>query len=792
MRHLALFAALSVVCSLSASLAGETELVRLTVEEEAGAARAGEPVTMGVPLPEGKVADAACLGLVDEAGKEIPCQATEVARWLDGKSVKWVHLTWNQSVPAKGKAVVTVVLRDAPAPAVQTDLSAAEANGVVTVQNRFVKFTVKGANFEGFSEAWFDPAGKGDFADANKIIPGGAAAAGSRGSVALAAPKDAVTVADEKFVVPADQIKTFVSTADAEGKAVIEEQTPRRVVVKATGRHLNGEAKMLDYTVRFYAYADSPVVRVQHVFVGAHGQGAGDVEFMSGLYFDVPTALAGGKVTLGTEDAPVSAEGSARIFQDNSDHFTIAAGDRQLAEGKGKSTKPASTGWLDLSKDGRGLAVGIKWFWQMQPKSLSADASGLLRVGLYPAEAEQPLEVYMGMSRTHYLTFVFHDARTTEADLNAIFSGQHRPLRAWAEPRYYCRDTHCFGYSVEADPNLFGDRAEKAKRHDEVMLESVKQTIKKVDFRSRYGGGTDSYGIYSWGDLFHVYWKDYKSSPYQAAPWHYAWEGNYYDHPHAMLMQFIRTGDKTFLERYWPNAVQIGDVHTCNYHGSKPQYVGECRYCPPRNFVSTDDGKTYISNEFNHYKTQSVFAHWYLTGDLRSLEHCRMLTNAAFANHAADSGWAARGVGAQMAGLWNAYELWRDPKYLDRLKGMADRAMNQFSKGKYDKGDSFMWGIANEGLCYYYWVSGDQKALDVLKSGLEKCSAKTKHSNMSLGLAMVYRATGDEQFRDWAWQSLERESVQLGIHEAGLLFRNTHFALFFLSDASKDWKPAGP
>jgi hypothetical protein len=117
--------------------------------------------------------------------------------------------------------------------------------------------------------------------------------------------------------------------------------------------------------------------------------------------------------------------------------------------------------------------------------------------------------------------------------------------------------------------------------------------------------------------------------------------------------------------------------------------------------------------------------------------------------------------------------------------------MKQFSKGKYDKGDSFMWGIANEGLCYYYWVSGDQKALDVLKSGLEKCSARTQFANMSLGLAMVYRATGDEKFRDWAWKSLERDSVQFGIHEGGLLFRNTHFALFFLSDASKDWKPAG-
>jgi hypothetical protein len=164
--------------------------------------------------------------------------------------------------------------------------------------------------------------------------------------------------------------------------------------------------------------------------------------------------------------------------------------------------------------------------------------------------------------------------------------------------------------------------------------------------------------------------------------------------------------------------------------------------------VATDDGTPYTSNEYNHFKTQSVFAHWYLTGDRRSLDHCELLTNFAFVNRAADSGWAARGVGAQLGGLWNAYELWRDPKYLERMKGMAGRAMAQFARGRYEKGGTFMWGIANEGICYYYWVTGDPKALEVLKRGLEQCSARTRFANMSLGLAMVYRATGDERFRD--------------------------------------------
>jgi hypothetical protein len=44
--------------------------------------------------------------------------------------------------------------------------------------------------------------------------------------------------------------------------------------------------------------------------------------------------------------------------------------------------------------------------------------------------------------------------------------------------------------------------------------------------------------------------------------------------------------------------------------------------------------------------------------------------------------------------------------------------------------------------------------------------------------------------REWAWKSLHRDSIQFAIREGGLLFRNTHFALYLLSDASKDCKSA--
>lgn len=770
--------------ALAACAGAAEEIVKLTITEEAGFDRVNEPVTMGVPLPEGKVDNAAKIVLLDAAGKAVPCQVTEVVKWLDGKSVRWVHLTWNQSVKAKATETVSVALDAAPAAAAATKLSAEEKDNAVTVQTGFVKFTVRGAKFNGIDAAWFDPTGANKFTDANQVIGGEGG-----GSTVLSPDPSAVKVEDMKFKVDGAP-RVYSSANDAEGKVTIEEKGPRRVVVKATGRHLDAEGKKaLDYIVRFYAYADSPVVRVSHTFVCAQGSKPADMLFMSGLNLGLPTRLAGGPVAFGTDKDPVEAKPGARILQSDSDHFTLKSGGADLASGGGKSTKPTTTGWADVRKGGLGLAAGIKWFWQMYPKAVEVTDAGVVNLALYPADAAQPLEVYMGQSRTHYLTLVFHDGKADLKALNAVFAGQNRPLFAWAPPKYYCRDTHAFGYAVESDPKLFGEDAEKMTKHDATLMSALQQGLKALDMRKQT---RDSYGVYAWGDMYHWQWDKQEKAPFDTQNWRWSYEGNYYDYPHVMFQGFVRTGDKLYLERFIPNALHVGDVHTANYH-SRKDLIGACRYCPPRNHVATDDGAPYISNEFNHYKSQCVYAYYYLTGDRRSREHCDMLANNVLNAHDADSGWAARGVGAQLAGLWNAYELTLDAKYLDRMKQMAGKAMAQFKNGKYSVGGDFMWGIANEGLCYYYWVTGDPKVIETFKEGYPKCKAATAHPNMSLGLAMTYRVTGDATFKDMAWKAIAKEKADVGPHHNGQTFRNTHFALFFLSDASKDWKPyTGP
>ncbi|MCK5849924.1 MAG: hypothetical protein KAH23_03340 [Kiritimatiellae bacterium] len=754
------------VIGLLAAVSYATEIVTLTIEEESGVDRTNDPVTMGVPLPQGKVDDAAKLILQNESGKEIPCQVVEVTKWLDEKSVKWVHITWNQSIKANEKKQVKVVMLESSKKPAKTSLSAVEKNNTVTVQTGFVKFTVRGSKFNGIDAAWFDPTGKNIFGT-NKMISG--KGGGTR--------------------VKADD-KEYLSTVDTEGKVVIEECGPRRIVIKATGRHMNGADKALDYTVRYYAYADSPIVRVQHVFICRQGKGAGSRINMQAQYLDLATELGGGNILIGTEKDPINTSGGASIVQTTSDSFEITSDDNALGSGKGKTSKTLTTGWVDLAKGNLGVAVGFRWFWQMNPKSMAVSKEGVISIGIYPEDAKNlPFEIYMGQSRTHYLTLFFHDDKTKPADINAVFAAAQNPLRAWAPPKYYCRDTHALGYGVENDPNLFPENWSKVEKWNGKIKSSIKQLLEKIDGNTYYGISRDSYGIYGFGDRYHYAWGKWKNSPSKRAEWKISWAGNYYDYPHGMLQQFLRTGDKTFLKYYWQNAIQIGDVHTLNWHPTKPQYIGACRYCPPRNHVGRDNGNPYFSIEYNHYKTQSVFANWYLTGDRRSLEHCKMLANNAYENHAADSGWASRGVGAQLAGLWNAYELWRDKKYFNRMKDMAYRAMKQISGGGYQKSKGFR-GIGNEGICYYFWLSGDIEAIKALQKHVEELEGRaTSNSSMSFCLALLYRATGDNNYADMAWRAIEKTGVTSRVHNGGLMYRNTHFALFLLSEASKNWSP---
>ena len=105
MLNCARFARLALLfCVLTAhtALCGE---IPLRVELPEGSAAEGSgaiPVNGGIPFPKGAIKSVAEVRLVDSGGKEIPCQATQMAVWPDG-SIKWAMIDAVIAAPAELK-----------------------------------------------------------------------------------------------------------------------------------------------------------------------------------------------------------------------------------------------------------------------------------------------------------------------------------------------------------------------------------------------------------------------------------------------------------------------------------------------------------------------------------------------------------------------------------------------------------------------------------------------------------------------------------------------------------------
>jgi hypothetical protein len=87
--------------------------IPLSVYEDAGVARAGGPVRIGVPLPaSAAIRDANELRVRAADGSEVPVQARVLTRWVAPPSdasapARWVLLDLDATVAAKGPADIT-------------------------------------------------------------------------------------------------------------------------------------------------------------------------------------------------------------------------------------------------------------------------------------------------------------------------------------------------------------------------------------------------------------------------------------------------------------------------------------------------------------------------------------------------------------------------------------------------------------------------------------------------------------------------------------------------------------
>ena len=743
---------LCITCAVRISVASDTINAKLSLQEQIGVKRVNEPVRMGIPLAKGVAQEASELVMLSDKGERIPCQFTVAARWLEDKSIKWVHALFQADVDAGAKAVVK--LAKGMAGASGKDIVVQSGKNAVTIQTSQLRLVIKGDGFNLFDSA--------TVLGANGI---------SQPLIESHQDGFVATINGRAYRPSSDSIVSVV------------EQGAQGAVVRVCGKLVNEADAPFTYICYVHVYRDSPIVNVDFSYVNASGLTPTDYASLEDLSLVLPTTLKKAEAKVGGEDKIYSGK-AALIVAKSSDIIEVSTDGAQVATSKGKSTKPYTIGWGGLQEGNQGLSGGLRWFWQMHPRAVEVTTDGKLRLGLFAKEAGDPLNVYMGQGRTHYITLVM-GAANSEIE-SRTFAGSQMPLRAVCESRYYCRDTQVFGPIVDADAWLLPtDVRDKTSKYNSDVKEAIVYIDKKIDGQEYNGVTKDSYGYYAWGDLYH-----WANAAGVEDKWNLLWESNYYDYPFATLLQFARTGDLQFLDICDRNGLHVADVFMCKWHPNK-ELIGACRYSPPANHVGLDtdyrNPKPYVSEEFNHHKAQSILYRYLLLGDLHAKDDFMLALNNATLNR--EGAWhQCRGAGAKLATLTEGYQLvGGDDAIMKMMRKTVTDGIAQSKKGgdsfSHSKG-RFMYGIATEGLVRYYWLTKDQDAIDVMTTmndWLIDENLEGASSNSAMSMAFLWRHTGDAKYRDAAIRLLNPGELTRP-KSFGQSLRSMPYALYYLSD----------
>jgi hypothetical protein len=395
------------------------ELVTLTMEERVGLDRKDEWVTVGVPLPKGRVSSTDQLAVLRD-GKPVAAEILPVNRWWDDGSLRWVHLIFRADCPARGSASVSLALaQNATLP--KAAIKVTEEDDRFVLDTGVLAFQVRKHGF--------------NVVDTAEICDETIVSTHGRG---LGVQVDG---------------QEYLASLDPDVQVEMEESGPLHAVLHATGsfRDESGNRKF-DFDCRIYAYANSANVKIAVTLVNRQGK-TPDFIPLSGFFLDLPTSIENGRCLFDAEDGSfrqgsLAEHDEAFIYQSSSGEHVFGGG--VSGYGGGKQTKSDTTGWADLSGDGSGLAAGVRWFWQLHPKSIELTRDGLVRVCLYPQRHGKPLNIYTGVARTHEIMLAFHSGASDSDQMAGIFAGLQKPLRPFATPKWYCRDTQCLGDNCEA------------------------------------------------------------------------------------------------------------------------------------------------------------------------------------------------------------------------------------------------------------------------------------------------------------------------------------------------------
>lgn len=698
--------------------------VPLSVADTApgGQARASEPVTSGIPLPRSaNVADTKALQLADAKGTPVPAQFRVMARWGGtpddtSKPIKWVLADFQAHVPAKGETTYVLRVEDGKAPA--SGITTARGRNALTINTGTARFSVSTQHFNLF----------------DTVEVGGENVLSQPGSGGL------------ELV---DDLGRRFTTLGKPELVEVEESGPLRTTVRVRGIFRNSagepfapavhkpkafprfdqpyEDSFFWYSCRIHFYAGKPWVRALLTIEnnGSNGRTNPEQKYapIQMVTFDsikLRLGLSGfGSPKVATDEV------SADLGPDGS--FELRQWWReQLGGSKGGTLEPGfkdgpawaartkggivgmgrlNPGWLSVKGGGKGIAVGMRHFWQNFPKGYGVSPTAL-DIGLWPSfgyyppcgaknhpkpkfdrycrDAGQTPNLYLfdaGRHKTHELLLDF-GGKASAADMAERLE---HPLMALAKPEWYA-STGALGLIAPAGIKApTKELAEAVSRFDRLQLALVDPKVAHegttID-RLRRGGPHWSFDLqhryYGWMGFGDLLWSG--KSP---CALHYDW-------PYIMLLHGLRTGERRFFDLGVEMARHRSDID--QYHGERTDTRGEHVWLNHMAFYELDGhADPFISGWMpsrvsmnSHTWNGGLVLYYLLTGERTSwesaVENGRTALNF-YQGKARQKGCASGETRMEtwpMLNLVNLHRVGARPEYLQTARNIAvNRLLNR-------------------------------------------------------------------------------------------------------------------
>jgi hypothetical protein len=635
-------------------------------------ARRQEPVTLGVPCPRGRVHAYDGCTLVTPDGRSLAAQTRALDHWPDG-SIRWLLVDVPVDDAMDGASAGVLDIGGAPADrAVPHGIQVSTGGGRTSVVAAGVEFQ-------------FEPGGAFPFSSV--LLDGRRVLDTTRSGVQLTVAGRAADPRIETVVVRAAgpwraEIDVTASLADARStplgvfaRVELFAGTPvARVDITLHNRrraqHPSGHWELGDrgsLTIQEAAWVlvpASPVLSASCAVTA--GEGLQAIE----QPFELFQESSGGAAW----DAPVHRSASGRVPLRFRGYRRRSGADEQSGL-RADPTVSMDTGTMPV-------IVAVPDFWQNFPRSLTVD-HGALTVGLFPADAPEPIELQGGEQKTHRVVVAFGADTVTDPPLAWV----HEPRRLAVAPSYVA-ETGAVPFLVEA-----GDDPRPAY----LALAGLAIDPATGFFAKRETA--DEYGWRDFGDLP----ADHESA-FQPpdAPFvsHY---NNQYDAVAAFALHFLRTGDPRWWQLMDDLARHVRDIDIYRTDEDKAAYNGGL-FWHTAHYVDAglSTHRTYPREtagggpSAEHNYNAGLMLHYFLTGSRASRDAAiglgqwvidmddgrqspfRWLARGAtgLASFTVDFYGPGRGGGHSILACLTAYRLSGDRRFLDKAEALIARSIH--------------------------------------------------------------------------------------------------------------------